>query len=177
MRVPAPCVLLGLIAALIGVPALADPPAAQSLPATGATSAPPTIVLLIPFGPPENKDYQLDAATHDFQARLMAAKSFTVAISKPMDVMDVGGEAADLCKQFSASAIFLGTVRHEQNHNIWWGTYPTHAEVRVTELGCDGKIKWKGVGVGDKVQYWANPAAAVTNVIQNALDVVISEMP
>jgi hypothetical protein len=94
-----------------------------------------------------------------------------------MDVMDVGGSAADLCRQYGASAILLGTVRHEQSHNVWWGTYPTHAEVRVTELDCDGKTKWKGVGIGDKTQYWSNPAAAVTNAIQNALDAIVSEMP
>ena len=134
-------------------------------------------VVLVPFGPPGNKDYQLDNATNDFLTRLTTKKNLNVVLGKPMDAMDVAGSAADLCATNKASAIFAGTARHEQSHNIWWGTYPTHAEVRVTQLGCDGKVKWKGVGISDKVQYWANPAAAVTNVIQNALDQVISEMP
>jgi len=136
-----------------------------------------TFGFLIPFGPPGNTDYQLDAATNDFATRLTTKKSLTVVQSKPMDVMDVAGSAADICKQYGTSSIFLGTARHEQTHNIMWGTFPTHAEVRVTQLGCDGKVKWKGVGIGDKVQYWSNPAAAVTNVIQMALDQLISEMP
>lgn len=161
--------------------ALAHPAQSQSSstssPAPNASSEPPVFVVLIPFGPPGNKDYQLDAATNDFAARLTAKKNMIVAQAKPMDVADVGGSAADLCKQYKSSSIFVGTARHEQNHNIMWGTFPTHAEVRVTQLGCDGKTKWKGVGIADKVQYWSNPAAAVTNVIQLALDQIISEMP
>ena len=134
------------------------------------------VVALVPFGPPGNTDYQLDNATNDFSKRL-TAKGFEPTTTKAMDPMDVASSAADLCKQYNATAIFAGTVRHEQTHNVFWGTFPTHAEVRVTELGCDGKVKWKGVGTADKTQYWSNPAAAVTNVSQMALDQIIGEMP
>lgn len=154
---------------LIAMLAIATHVSAQS----PAPSAPPgPTVLLIPFAPPDNKDDKLVFATEQLHKKLVA-HDVAVVDGTTMDLLDVSGAAGDLCQKFHAVGILAGTVRHEQNRKFLTGTMATHAEVRVTRFDCAGKSVWKGFAVGDKDYAFANPNAAISDVIQQALDSII----
>jgi hypothetical protein len=131
-------------------------------------------LLMIPFAPPGNKDDQLDYATDLFSKKL-AAQSLHVIVGPAMDVLDVASSTRELCRRYSVDGVLFGTVRHEQHRTMFMASYPSHAEVRVSRVSCDGRIVWKGLGVGDKTTMWSNPRSAETEAISNALDQIVTE--
>ena len=149
---------------------------AQSVsePAPAATPFATTLVL-VPFAPPNNKDDKLEFATEQFIKKLVA-RGLTVGKSAQMDLLDVSGQAAEICEKYHATGVLAGTVRHEQNQKFLTGTMATHAEIRFTRFDCSGKSVWKGYAVGDKDYAWSNPAAAVSDVIAQALDSIVVQL-
>ena len=133
--------------------------------------------VLVPFGPPGNKDTALDYASTEFIKKLQA-KGVVAVATEPLDQAQAGASIPQLCKEHSARGVLIGTARHEQRLNYLLGSYPTHAEVRVTLFPCDGSASsWKGYGTGDIVYYWSNAGAAISDVIGKALDIVVAQFP
>lgn len=151
-------------------------PVSNGAPAAAAAFSGSSYVL-VPFGPPGNKDTALDFATTEFIKKLQA-KGVVAVASEPLDQAQAGASIPQLCKEHSARGVLIGTARHEQRLNYLLGSYPTHAEVRVTLFPCDGNPStWKGYGTGDIVYYWANAGAAISDVIGKALDIVVTQFP
>jgi hypothetical protein len=138
------------------------------------SAAPSTTLVLVPFESPDNKDTALEFATTEF-VKKMAGHGKQLAQAPVMDHVEAATRVAALCSQFNASGVLIGTARHEQRLNYLLGSYPTHAEVRVSLVDCNGTTLWKGFGTGDLVYYWANAGAAVSDALDKALDTIVSQ--
>ncbi len=152
---------------------LADPQVGAEAPQLAGGSS----YVLVPFAPPGNKDTALDFATTEFVKKLQAKGIIAVA-TEPLDEAQAGASVPQLCKEHSAKGVLIGTARHEQRLNYMLGSYPTHAEVRVTLFPCNTtQSLWKGYGTGDIVYYWANAGAAISDVMDKALDILVAQFP
>jgi hypothetical protein len=78
-----------------------------------------------------------------------------------------------------ARAIVVGSVRSEQTLKLLYAVvvatehYPTHAEVRLAELNCDGTIAWSTVKTADRDYYFNNINAAVTETVERAISAAV----
>jgi len=131
-------------------------------------------LLLVPFQLPDNKDTVLEFATTEF-AKKMQSKGITMVESPIMDHVEAATRVGELCKQYNVSGVLIGSARHEQRLNYLLGSYPTHAEARLSLVDCSGTTVWKGFGVGDLVYYWSNAGAAVSDAMGKALDTLVAQ--
>ncbi len=148
---------------------------AAVLKSTGETAQGPSLrkLVLVPFEEPNGKDVALEFATTEFIKKL-AAKGVTVMQGAVMDHVQAATNVSAVCKQYGATGVFVGSITHEQ-HPIFLDGVPTTAAVNVSELDCDGKMLWHGSGSSNTVHQGANPAAAISLVISNALDMIVNQ--
>ncbi|HXP94291.1 MAG TPA: hypothetical protein VN905_12550 [Candidatus Binatia bacterium] len=133
----------------------------------------PRKLVLVPFEEPNGKDVALEFATTEFIKKL-AAKGVTVMQGTVMDHVQAATNVSAVCKQYGATGVLLGSVTHEQRPILFDGV-PTTATINVSELDCDGKMLWHGSGSSNSVHQGANPAAAISLVVSNALDMIINQ--
>lgn len=140
---------------------------------TGQGSSGPRKLVLVPFEEPNGKDVALEFATTEFIKKL-AAKGVTVMQGAVMDHVQAATNVSAVCKQYDATGVLVGSVTHEQ-HAVFFDGVPTTATVNVSELDCDGKMLWHGSGSSNTVHQGANPAAAISLVISDALDMIVNQ--
>ncbi len=129
------------------------------------------LLVVVPFAPPGNKDAHLTFADRQMAMKLAAAK-VQVVVSEPIDAAT---SAPSLCQKYGGDGILVGTLRHDQ-HQAPMYHWPSHTEIRLERLRCDGKVTWKGVAIGDVDRQFGNPPAHVDASIDLALDNAVQQL-
>ena len=121
-----------------------------------ASSAPVKSYVLIPYQEPDSTDPHAAAITQMLNKELTAA-GVNTTLSAPIDHLAAVSSAATICAQNHATAILIPEGRYEQTMKRFSISffltvlrYPTHAEFRLDEIGCDGNMSWGTVTTGDR---------------------------
>lgn len=122
---------------------------------TPAPSPVPGAYALIPYQEPQDDDPHAAAVTVALAADL-AASGVTVTTVDPVEHLDAVRNAAQICASHHATALLVPDGRVEQTLKrvaislVVVLRYPTHAELRLDEVGCDGIVHWSSVATGDE---------------------------
>jgi hypothetical protein len=124
-----------------------------SAPRTNAQT-PAQVLVLVPFEQPGGSDPHAVAITQLLTAGLGNAGLVIKSVA-PMDHLDGVANAANLCKDNGATGILAPEGRYEQTKKtipapfVTIVRYPTHVELRLDEMACDGSLRWTSTTVGD----------------------------
>jgi hypothetical protein len=143
------------IATLICAPSvLAQTPAPSAAPVAAPLPPGPKLVLL-PYEAPGSTDPHAGDITKELAADLFAA-GVVAAPVEPVDHLDAIAGAAKICADNGATGILVPEGRYEQTQKIIPAPfvtilrYPTHVEMRLDDVGCDGKVRWTTTTTGDE---------------------------
>ncbi|HTU69595.1 MAG TPA: hypothetical protein VMF11_04665 [Candidatus Baltobacteraceae bacterium] len=118
-------------------------------------AAPPKGLVLVPFEEPNSTDPHAAAVTEAILADFAAA-GMTVPTVAPIDHIDAVSTAAKICATNNAWAVLIPDGRSEQTMKrvaVSFVTvlhYPTHVELRLDVVGCNGRVLWSTVTTGDQ---------------------------
>jgi hypothetical protein len=174
------------VALAVGIaPALAQTPTAPATPAASppAQLAPAIPLVLVPYEEPGSTDPHALAISEKLLADLPAAGVNVKGVAA-VDHLDAVANAAKVCADNGASGILIPEGRYEQTKKIFpiglWlmiERYPTHAEFRLDEIGCDGNIRWTTTTMGDEARTGAfsvgNLGSAVDGAFRSAIDAAV----
>jgi hypothetical protein len=174
------------VALLVGsAPALAQAPPTPATPAASppAQLAPAIPLVLVPYEEPGSTDPHALAISEKLLADLPAAGVNVKGVAA-IDHLDAVANAAKICADNGASGILIPEGRYEQTKKIFpiglWLTierYPTHAELRLDEIGCDGNIRWTNTTTGDEARTGAfsvgNLGSAIDGAFRSAIDAAV----
>jgi len=146
---------------------------AQSAPAASGR-----VLVLVPFEGPATTDSHGPPITQTVAATL-TAQGDTIKTVAPMDHLDAVTQAAALCSANGAVGIVIPEGRFEQTRKVIPAPfvtvlrYPTHAEIRLDEIACDGGLRRSTTGVGDTARTGAfsvgNLGSAVDEAFRDAI--------
>jgi hypothetical protein len=95
-----------------------------------------------------------------------------------VDHLEAVTNAAKICADNNATGILVAEGRYEQTHKVIPAPfvtilrYPTHVELRLDEIGCDGGVRWTTTTTGDEAPSGAfsvgNLGAAVDAAFRKA---------
>jgi hypothetical protein len=132
-------------------------------------------ILVVPFWqPPMEKSDHLDVATNAVGKNL-TSKKIDFVVGDPVSHLSVAANAKALCAQYGATSILVGSLRTEQTIRVIYAVYvsivhyPTHAEVRLAQMQCDGTILWSTVSTADTDHIGNNVGAAVSGSAEGAV--------
>jgi hypothetical protein len=147
------------------IPDTARPGAtATPAPKTKMTTGPK--VALVPFAQTGSEpDPSLDLATELARKRI-AAHDAAVVVTEPGDFLIATKDAAAMCARYGASRLVMGTLRWEQTPAS--DGVATHAEIRLTTVGCNGRVIGAQDEAGDHLHADANSRAGVSAAIEDA---------
>ena len=146
---------LALAGSIAPLAALAQTPAPSVMPAAGG----PKLVLL-PYEAPGSTDPHAKAITENLAADLAAA-GLAVTTVAPVDHIDAVASAAKICADNGVTGMLVPEGRYEQTYKmiptpfVQIIRYPTHVELRLDEVGCDGVVRWTSTSTADE-----NPSGA-----------------
>ncbi|MBV8150746.1 MAG: hypothetical protein JOY59_04250 [Candidatus Eremiobacteraeota bacterium] len=162
------------IAALTAALALAP---AASLADTAAAAASAQPLVLVPYEEPGSKDPHAATISQTLQEQFGAA-GLTVKAIAPIDHLSAVASAAKICADNNVTGILIPEARYEQTKKVIPTPfvtvlrYPTHAEFRLDQIGCDGSVRWTTTAVGDQAPAGAfsvgNLGAAVDAALKTA---------
>ena len=140
--------------------------------------APAQLLVLVPYGEPNNEDPHAEGEMEALQADLNAAR-VAIKIVAPVDHIRAVSGAADLCRENSATGLLIAEGRYEQTQRttmipllpVQMSSYPAHVEVRLDEIGCDGAVVWSGHATGDQSTQGANFGVSTAGNVGSVIDV------
>jgi hypothetical protein len=84
----------------------------------------------------------------------LAAAGIGIVPVAPVGHLEAVATAAKICADTGTAGFLIPEGRYEQTgkHNplINIITYPTHVELRLDEVGCDGTVRWTTTATGDQ---------------------------
>jgi hypothetical protein len=135
--------------------ALAQTPAPSSAPQPSPPAVAGPKFVLLPYEWPGSTDPHAADVTKALSADLAAA-NLNVTTVAPVDHLDAVANAAKLCADNGATGILVPEGRYEQTRKNIYAIYvtviryPTHVEMRLDDVGCDGKVRWSTTTTGDE---------------------------
>ena len=165
---------------LLGALSLATSAAAQGTPAPQATAAASkSVLVLIPYQEPGSTDPHAVAISKTLETALTTAGVVVKSLA-PIDRLSAVANAAAICTANDASGLLIPEGRYEQTMKrltlglfITLLKYPTHAEFRLDDVGCNGVVRWSTTTVGDAdpsgVDSVGNLGAAVDQSFNTAI--------
>ena len=153
---------LGVGAALATFPATV--PSAPLPVAPIAAASPGAGLVIVPVGEPGSADPMLDEATGDL-AKAAAAANANAVVSPPIDRFDAVNAAANICAAYGAKGLLYGTLRTEQSLANF---IRSHAEIWVSQVGCDGTVLWTAHATGENIHRGTNFRSGVSAALTAA---------
>ncbi len=142
------------LATLVAAPVVASALPAAPVPSPTPSSATASF-LLVPYQEPGSTDPHAAAITTDI-ARDLAASGIKAVVGSPMNHLRAVADAAKLCSTYHTAGLLIPDGRYEQTMKRFSITffltilrYPTHAALRVDEVGCSGRVHSSAVATGD----------------------------
>ncbi len=144
-----------------------------------APAAPaPAKLVLLPYETPGSTDPHAVAISQALAAALTAAGVGVTSIA-PVDHLEAVANAAKICTDNAATGLLVPEGRYEQTRKVIPAPfvtilrYPTHVELRLDEIGCDGAVRWSTTTTGDEAPSGAfsvgNLGAAVDAAFRTAV--------
>ncbi|MBV8582311.1 MAG: hypothetical protein JOZ86_16935 [Candidatus Eremiobacteraeota bacterium] len=140
--------------------------------------APAAKLVLLPYEYPGSTDPHASAVSQALAADLAAA-GLPVTTIAPVDHLEAAGNAAKICADNGATGILVAEGRYEQTRKVIPAPfvtilrYPTHVDLRLDEVGCDGAVRWSTTTSGDQAPAGAfsvgNLGAAVDAAFRTAV--------
>ncbi|HTW83691.1 MAG TPA: hypothetical protein VMD91_06480 [Candidatus Sulfotelmatobacter sp.] len=128
--------------------------ASFSTSAISAQAASPAAKLaFVPYEEPGGTDPFAQGVSRDLTDDFAAAGVAIVPLP-PVNHLEAVATAAKICADTGTTGLLIPEGRYEQTgkHNPFINiiTYPTHVELRLDEVGCDGTVRWTTTATGDQ---------------------------
>lgn len=141
-------------------PSATPTPAQQS---AAPAPASPQVLVLVPYGEPDNKDPHATGETQALQADLSAGGITTKTID-PIDHLRAVAGASGICRDNAASGLLVAEGRYEQTEHttmipmapVQMSSFPAHVELRLDEIDCGSNVVWSAHATGDQSTAGAN---------------------
>lgn len=153
-----------------------------SLPPASAQQTSPALAV-IPFQEPGGEAVDAFSAADSALAADLQKRGFQAVLATATRHLTVPATAAQICATTHAQAIVLGSTRTEQSLHFKYAFvtniphYPTHAELRLSMLSCEGRVLWRTVTTGDVDYYASNVGAAVSDALVRAVAAAVDQIP
>jgi hypothetical protein len=143
--------------------------AAELRGAVEAQTPPPKVLVLVPYGEPNNADPHADGETQTLEADLKIA-GIAVKTVSPIDHLRAVSEASNLCAANAAAGLLIAEGRYEQTEHtsmipilpVQMSSFPAHVELRLDEIDCRGVVVWSAHATGDDSTAGANFGVGAT---------------
>jgi hypothetical protein len=125
---------------------------------------PGAALVIVPVGEPGSADPMLDEATNDL-VKAAATANVNAVVAPPTDRFDAVNSAAELCAAYGAKGFLYGTLRTEQSFANF---LRSHAEIWISQVGCDGTVLWTEHDTGENIHRGANFRSGVSAALTAA---------